>query len=133
MRKLVALVLALGLIAVALHQLDVLGDGGGSAGDALRSGIEDLTGKTAADLGRETMTFASRARVARAVREYMTETGRLPRDLDELVERGLIQKDSAMDEWGRGLGIEADGDGIVIRSAGPDGDFHTGDDWTLDL
>ena len=43
------------------------------------------------------------------------------------------QKDALKDEWGRGLAIEADGDGVVLRSAGADGDFHTRDDWTLEL
>ncbi len=133
MRKLLVGVVVLALLALAVQQFDLLGDGGGKAGETLRSGIHDLTGKTAADLGRETKTYAARARIARAVREYVSETGRLPRRLDELVDRGLVQKDMLLDEWGRGLAIEADGERITLRSAGADGDFHTGDDWTLDL
>ena len=133
MWKLLSMLLVVGLIAVAIRQFDMLGDGGGRAGSALRSGVHSLTGKTTADLGRETMSFASRTRIARAVREYVTETGRWPDDLDDLVDRGLIQADGTVDEWGRALMLEATEAGARLRSAGPDAQFHTDDDWTLNL
>ena len=133
MWKLLTMVLVAGLIAMAIRQFDMFGEGGGKTGSALRSGVHSLTGKTTADLGRETMSFASRARIARAVREYVSESGELPRDLDELVDRGFIQEGAALDEWGRALSLEATEAGILLRSAGPDADFHTDDDWTLNL
>jgi hypothetical protein len=130
---LLVIVVVVGLISVAIRQFDSWGKRGGSVGDAVRSGVHDLTGKTAADLGRQTMSYASRARISRAVREYVAERGDVPGDLDALVERGLIHRDTAVDEWGRALGLESSEDGVLIRSAGPDGRFHTGDDWTVDL
>jgi len=133
MQKVLAVLLALGLIAVAIRQFDMLGDGGGSAGGALRSGIRSMTGKTAADLGRETMSHASRVRMSSAVRDYAAETGKLPRDLAALVDRGLVQEDATIDEWGRALVLEATEAGMRLRSAGPDARFHTDDDWTLSL
>lgn len=133
MRKLMGIVVGLALLAVAVQQFDLLGEGGGGAGDALRSGVHTLTGKTTADLGRETATVASRARLARAVREYTSERGALPDDLAPLVEDGFIQPEAAVDEWGRTLALESTERGVALRSAGADGQFGTHDDWTLDL
>ena len=45
--------------------------------------------------------------------------------------RELLKKADLVDEWGRSLKVEVTAEGVVVRSAGRDGRFHTRDDWSL--
>ncbi len=101
--------------------------------DAVIGGVYAVSGGVAADRGRMAAQMLFRRRLERAVREYKTLHGTDPEALDDLVRASMLQKDDLVDEWGRALAVEPQGSGFRVRSAGPDGRFHTGDDWTLDV
>jgi len=74
-----------------------------------------------------------RRRLELAGREFRSLNGRAPETLDALIGAGLLQSGDLTDEWGRALTAESGERGMRVRSAGADGHFHTGDDWTLDV
>ena len=98
----------------------------------MNSGVEAMTGKTAADFGREAAESLVKKRLARAIREYRLVHGTAPATLDDLVRDGLLQGADLVDEWGRPFQVQPGSGGFSVRSAGADGRFHTSDDWTLD-
>ena len=95
------------------------------------TGVETITGKSAVELGQFTKKKALENNFSRALATYERLKGKAPQALEDLVREGLLQKSDLVDEWGRSLQFEANHKGITLRSAGPDGHFNTGDDWTL--
>ena len=65
------------------------------------------------------------------MKQYENLRGKSPEDLEDLVKEGLLKKADLVDEWGRSLRVEVTTEGVVVRSAGRDGRFHTRDDWSL--
>ncbi len=100
---------------------------------ALWSGAETVTGKATVERGQMAAQILLRRRLELAVREYRALNGHAPASLDALVGAGLLQYGDLTDEWGRALAAESGERGMLVRSAGPDGHFHTDDDWTLDV
>jgi len=100
---------------------------------ALWHGAETVTGKATVERGQMTAQILLRRRLELAAREYRALNGHAPATLDALVGAGLLQFDDLTDEWGRALAVEPAERGMNVRSAGPDGRFHTDDDWTLDV
>jgi hypothetical protein len=100
---------------------------------ALWHGAETVTGKATVERGQMAAQILLRRRLELAGREYRSLNGQAPETLDALVGAGLLQSGDLTDEWGRALTAESGERGMRVRSAGPDGHFHTGDDWTLDV
>jgi hypothetical protein len=98
---------------------------------AVSESLEDVTGKTAKDISDHALSTLRKDNLQRALRQYENLRGKKPEELEELVREGLVDKADLVDEWGRSLKVEVTTQGIVVRSAGRDGRFHTGDDWTL--
>ncbi|CEK16141.1 large extracellular alpha-helical protein [Chthonomonas calidirosea] len=80
----------------------------------------------------------SLAQIEKAIKTYQTQTGQtLVTGVKpmELVDRGLLSKEALRDALGRPYQIDIQGEGADVRirltSAGLDGKFNTGDDFTL--
>jgi hypothetical protein len=98
---------------------------------AVSEGLEDVTGQTAKEISDKAMSSLRKDNLERAMNQYESLRGKKPEELEELVREGLVKKGDLVDEWGRSLKVEVTTQGIVVRSAGRDGRFHTRDDWTL--
>lgn len=70
--------------------------------------------------------------VAGAVVEHREETGSFPASLDQLSGSGL-SSDRITDPWGTPIEytLVSEGAGFALTSAGPDGAFATGDDYSI--
>jgi len=101
--------------------------------DALMSGVSIVTGQAVADRGRMTAQMLLRRRLEHALREYRGLHGSDPERLQDLVDEGLLQADDLIDPWGGHLAVERSGSRLRIRSAGPDGQALTKDDWQIDV
>ena len=94
--------------------------------------IENLS--RALDLVKTEETKHMLERIAEAILKYRDAEGELPpyRDyvaLSDLLSPSYLTPLIRLDAWRRPLGVEQlDPGGPVIVSAGPDGDFGTGDD-----
>lgn len=74
----------------------------------------------------ELRAAADVAAIAKVASIHWQRTGGPPRDLEALVAAELLQIIS--DPWNRPYRLGPSGDGLWVASAGPDGDFGTGDD-----
>ena len=100
-------------------------------GATLRSGTNAITGKDAVDIGQDIRREQLQNVLDRALKEYQAMNGEAPRDIQDLVRSGLLQRDDLKDEWGRALVTEPGAHGVIVRSLGPDGQSGTEDDWTV--
>ena len=126
-------IILLALIGIAIYwarprQVEELAE---DAHHAVSESLEDVTGQTARDISDRALSQLRKDNLQRALDQYENLRGKKPEELEELVREGLVDKADLVDEWGRGLKVEVTTQGIVVRSAGRDGRFHTRDDWTL--
>jgi hypothetical protein len=63
-----------------------------------------------------------------AVRAFEVEHRRLPRDLPEALS-GYGTPEAHLDPWGNPYLLTTTANEPILRTAGPDGQFHTTDDW----
>jgi hypothetical protein len=64
----------------------------------------------------------------RLITIFERRTGSLPRDLNQLASAGLRPYLGTEDYWGRPIRYSSGGNGLELRSAGPDGQLATSDD-----
>jgi general secretion pathway protein G len=88
-----------------------------------------LTGKT--EDAQVAATKANINTIKVAISQYEMDTGKLPKNLKDLVkeEKHYLDRETVpQDEWGNDFKYYMKGDLVKIRSAGPDGSFDTEDD-----
>lgn len=123
----------IGLVGAALylayqHGVEDLAE---NAQEAFEDGLESATGQKALRFADKAKEQLKKDTLKRAMRQYESMRGNSPEDLEDLVTEGLLKKADLLDEWGRSLRVEVTREGIVVRSAGRDGRFHTRDDWSF--
>jgi len=101
------------------------------AQEAFEDGLESATGQKALEIADQAREQLKKDTLKRALDQFESMRGSSPEDLEELVKEGLLKKADLVDEWGRSLKVEVSSAGVVVRSAGRDGRFHTRDDWSL--
>lgn len=130
MSKLLRMLLVLGALALAF-QFEPLRSMGRNGLEMLRGGVDDVTGRTALDIGQEMKRDMLRSRLRQAVVQYRAVTGEEPRQLEDLVAQDLLQRADLEDEWGRPLRFEMRAAHLVVRGLGADASANTDDDWIL--
>ena len=124
----VLVLVGIGLYMARPKQMEDLGE---DAHEAITESVEDFSGQTALDLKDKAAEQLKKQSLKKALREFEGLRGKKPKEIEELVQEGLLKQAEAVDEWGRSLKVEVTSRGVVFRSAGKDGRFHTRDDWTL--
>ncbi|MEM1330790.1 MAG: type II secretion system protein GspG [Planctomycetota bacterium] len=89
------------------------------------------------DRAKETATKATMQTIKSQIDAFQLNESRKPTNLQELVTAKYLESGRIKDGWGRELIYLADGTGenpYELQSAGPDGEFGTGDEinvWTM--
>ena len=129
-RKFIVIIVVVGTVVFLLRQYGVE-DLAENAHEAIEEGLEHVTGDKAMEIADQAREQFKKDSLKRAMKQYENLRGQSPQDLEDLVKEGLLKKADLVDEWGRSLRVEVTTEGIVVRSAGRDGRFHTRDDWSL--
>jgi hypothetical protein len=127
-RILIVVLIGVGLYVARPKQMADLAE---EAHEAITDSVEDFSGQTALDLKDRAAEQLKKQSLKKALKEFEGLRGKKPAEIEELIEEGLLKQSEAVDEWGRSLKVELTAEGVVFRSAGEDGRFHTRDDWTL--
>ena len=87
------------------------------------------TGHTQIYAGQSAKAKIHQNQLDQAVGQFQALEMRTPKSLQEMIAAGVIGKSSLNDEWNRPLKSSVENNMFVVRAAGRDRKFNTGDDW----
>ena len=87
------------------------------------------TGHTQVYAGQRAKAKVYQNQIDQAVGQFQALEMRTPKSLQEMVDAGVLTRQSLKDEWNRPLWSGVENNMFVVRAAGRDRKFKTGDDW----